>query len=161
VDNERSNRLVLRRYTEADIPLMVDETELFCKTHPFYRRLPFQRDKLEFILNNNITNMLFCCFLVADVDNVIAGMAATIAQYAIADRSYSEDIFFFVKPEYRNGRALDMLLEGYISWAHDRKVFDVRASYTGGKSDIAMDKIMSKHGMDRFGTLYAKIIGDQ
>lgn len=158
MDNELSNRLVLRRYTQRDISSMVEQTEVFCKTHPFYRRVPFKREKLTWLLENNLTNMLFCCFIITDIDEVVAGMAAMLTGYAMSEEQFAEDIFFFVRPEYRNGRALDMLLDGYIRWAHDRKVFDVRASYTGGKSDVAMDKIMSKHGLDRFGTLYSKIV---
>lgn len=158
MDNELSNRLVLRRYRVEDIPNMVDQTEMFCKTHPFYKRVPFKREKLTWLLNNNLTNMLFCCFVVFDVDEIIGGMAAMLTGYGMSDKLFSEDIFFFIKPEYRNGRALDMLLEAYIEWAKDRKVFDVRASYTGGKNDEAMDRIMKKHGLERFGTLYSRIL---
>ena len=153
--SKRPERIVVRRYTEDDIQEMVKSTAEFCAVHPFYKTIPFSSEKLTSVLQKNITNTLFFCDVATLNDRIIAGLAAMLTGYAMSETYFSEDIIGYVIPSARGGIAIYRLIDEYVKWSIERRVHDMRISYTGDKED-EFKKLMARHGFVLFGSLYTR-----
>jgi hypothetical protein len=133
----------------------------FCAQHPHYSKIPFSREKLRHILSYNLSNAKMFCEIVwkgaagAATSERIAGMAGMTTGYAMSDNIFSQDIFHFVKPEYRGSMAFPMLIGAYIQWSQSVGALNATLSYTGEKEE-ALTRVLKKWGFDHFGTLYVK-----
>jgi hypothetical protein len=147
--------LKLQRYQLSDIPEMVDATEEFCRGHPFYSGVPFSRRKLATLLEDNIDNKKMFCELVWKGGDRIAGMAGMVSGYAMSEERFTQDIFHFVKEEYRGSVAFPMLIGAYIQWSQSMGAWNAVLSYTGEKV-APLTRILKKWGFEHFGETYTK-----
>lgn len=152
-------RLILRRYAKEDIAYMIKRTKEFCLQHPLYATVPFSDARLEFMLNSNVTNMLFYCMVVEQINDdgtkqLIAGMGAMLCSFAMSEAKYSDDIFLFVVPEARTYGAAGQLIDAYAQWAMDRKAVIIRITYTAMLNPEGFTKLMERHKFVQSGLMF-------
>lgn len=148
----------VQRYIKEQIPYMIRRTKEFCEQSPLYSMIQFNAEKMEFILNSNITNSLFHCDVVVNEDDPtntpIGGMGAQLFSFAMSHSLYSDDMFLFVVPEARGYGAADMLVKAYKEWAFSRKVIFARITYTAMVNPEGFAKLMERNNFEVMGQMY-------
>ena len=115
----------LRRFTEADIPGMIDMGG-HMHAESAFARLDYCPEKCRdlglFYLNNPET----CFAAVAEQDGRLVGMfMGYVTEYYFGRERLAHDILWYVLPEVRGSRAGLMLLKAFEDWAKERGVSEV------------------------------------
>jgi len=149
----------IRRYTVEDVPIIVHNIEVYCANHPFYKTLKFSREKLIWVLDQNKDNEDFYANLaVHPSDGPVAGLGAMTSGYAISQERYSQDIFQFVKNEYRDGKAWNMLITDFVNWSASKGLHNAQLSFTDRSRDAVLARALERWGFTYLGPKYIKVL---
>lgn len=146
--------MIIRRYTEADIPNMVEHIDNALRVTQF-RDLHFSNQKMRSLLESNVKNSQFFAALATDDDGIIiGGICAAIQQFIFSYDVLSVDFFFYVTPTNRKLRVATGLVEQYVAWAKERKVKRIQLSNSMGVEIERFAMLATKLGFEQMGTIH-------
>lgn len=151
-----TRKTYLRRYTEADIPDLVEAACQYVPMLPNYRGVSVDRTRVEFILRNNVNNdaVISVFILVNEENQLVGGIMAYCVQLLFSWELVTNDIFLYIKPEYRSIVNLQKLSCAYRDWAIARGAKLIQASHTGGLHEEGMERYLKSMGFEPVGKLY-------
>jgi GNAT superfamily N-acetyltransferase len=146
----------VRRYTEIDIPGIIDHAAREIPKLPNYKGVVVDPSRIKFMLDQNINNDgYFMTFvLLNEREELVGGIGAYCVTMAFSWDRVCNDIFLFILPEYRTLPNALKLIAAYRDWALARKATIIGATYTGGGNDEGMDKLLKVAGFEPIGKLY-------
>lgn len=146
----------VRRYTEDDIPKLVEYIGDFLKESPNYRGLSYDPVKMGRFLSNNTPNQLFCCNLAVDNDGeILAGICAKAELFVFSNDVQIADLILYHRPIHRSVRCIDALIQSYAEWARLRHPDRVLIGATTGIPGESFGKLVNRHGFREIGRVYA------
>lgn len=144
---------MIRRYTEADIQVMINHIQGHHLKSQF-KDLHFDRNKMLDLLTGNIKNSLFFCNIV-DLDGVVSGgFCATLARFIFNHDVFAEDHFFYMDEKHRGATEAVALLESYVEWAKNRRAKRVRLMNVSGIKPELFAKFAERHGFKLIGSVH-------
>lgn len=144
----------IRRYTEVDIPRMLDHIELGLSITQF-KDIHFSREKMGRLLESNISSKLFIAALaVTDDDTIIGGICAAVQQFIFSYEVLAQDYFFYVVPGNRGKGVSTALVEVYVEWAKERGVRRIQLSNSMGMNIERFAQMAVKLGFEQMGTIH-------
>lgn len=146
--------MIIRRYTEADIPKMLNHIEIGLSVTQF-RDIYFSREKMQRLLEHNINNSQFIAALaVFDDGEIIGGICGAVQQFIFSYEALAQDYFFYVTPGSRGKGVSTALVEAYVEWAKERKVKRIQLSNSMGTSIERFAQLAVKLGFEQMGTIH-------
>lgn len=145
----------MRPYQVKDIEFITEMCMNSIPDLPNYKGTNPSRERIRFLLQNNLTNAMFLCLIVVDpeTDRPVGGIAAWAAPMMLGTEIVTQDVYLYVKPEWRSLKALRMLLRGYVEWGQARGATLIQGSFTSG-IDNRFGAILEREGFVPVGTLY-------
>lgn len=153
----------MRPYTLDDIPFLIAGAQKYVPQLPNYTNIIVSEKRLDYVLRNNLGNAsYFQCWVL--VDNNTGELVGAVAGYCVmAIISFdlvANDIFLFVKEEWRSLRNCVMLMVAYKDWAKARGAKLIMSTHTGGYEPELMDKLMIRQGYMRAGSQWMLRLDD-
>lgn len=149
-----TREVTFRTLELGDIPAVV---ELIAQEVPAlhaYQGLSVSKKRIEYVLENNLTNASFMCVLAIGGGKVVGGVAAMVTMLAFSIDAVAQDLFFFVKPEWRSLYTANQLIDRYVTWARARRAVLITASHTAGVESERMEKLLTRRGFEVVGQNY-------
>lgn len=152
----RDKNTTLRRYGMSDIPYIADVAAREVPKLPNYAGVVVDRSRVTALLEQNVNNDgYFVTFLlVNDVGEIVGGIGGYCVTMAFSWDRVTNDVFFFILPEWRTLPNALKLMRAYLNWALARKATIIGATYTGGGNDEGMDRLIRSIGFEPIGKLY-------
>lgn len=149
---------MIRRYGVEDIPQMLDAVGVFLGKSETYKRTHYKRDKLRYMLEQNVRNNRFFCNVgIEDVEGkevVIGGLCAQVHEYTFSKEIYAADHIFYITEDRRGLRLATDLVEGYVEWAKKRGARECRLANSTGYKVEAYGKLCERLGFTNLGPIY-------
>lgn len=143
----------IRRYTKADIPVLVERTKQGLQNF-HYAKVSYDAGKVSDLLNGNLRNpTFFCHVIVNDDDEPIGGLVAHICEYMTSREVYAQDLILFV-PTGGGHKFTDVLqlLYRYVKWAKDWGARQVRLDQSTGHKMEKFAALAKRAGFHQIGT---------
>lgn len=151
------NETFIRRYTDEDIPLLVEAVAREVPQLPHYEGISVDPERIKFLLHNSCKDeSAFMVALLCDshTKQVVGGVGAYCVTMLLSNEKATNDIFLFIVPQWRSLTNAMKLIKAYKEWAHRRKAKIIGATHTGGYRSSAMDALLKQAGFKPVGTLY-------
>lgn len=97
----------VRRYVTSDIPKILD-------------LIKGPRDRIKFILENNVRNSLVFCNVMIDFGDLVGVLLAKLDGETIGRGEV-----FYISPEYRQEEDINEFIESYLNWGRERNAMYV------------------------------------
>lgn len=150
-----TEKVEFRILTAEMIPAVVEMVAKAVPELPAYKNMRVSRERIEFVLRNNLNNALFFCLIACDSHGVPhGGIAGMVTMTSFSMDMVANDIFFYVEEEYRSLHAANHLFAAYTKWAQARKCVLIMASHRSGERGDAIGRILQRHGYVPVGTNY-------
>jgi len=160
---EATNKeLTIRTYQAKDVQIVLDMLMRALPQLPNYAMIKPDRDRILYVLNNNIDNALsFCGWVVCDTQDIPRGCGAGWCVMNLMSKDLvSDDVFLWIEPEYRSLRSVNLLIQTYVEWARARGAKLIRASHTGGsfpkgsREAELYNSLLERNGFKEVGSVY-------
>jgi hypothetical protein len=152
------DRTTIRCMRADDMTNVLDHIVTGVKELPHYKGVRIDRDRVEFLLKQQLTSKDESAFwirlLVNEKDEPIGGAAAYCVTLLLSWEKMCNDVFLYVAPEWRTLGNVMKIINAYKKWALARKPAIIGASHTGGYKREAMDRLLNGAGFREVGTLY-------
>lgn len=149
---------MIRRFRTEDIPEMLDVIHEFLGKSGNYKRIKFHRDKVRYMLSQNVNNSRFFCNvgveMVNDDEKIIGGLCAQVFEYSFSKEIYTADHLFYITEDRRGLRLATDLVEGYVEWAKKRGARECRLANSTGYKVEAYGKLCERLGFENLGPMY-------
>jgi len=154
--------LTLRALRIEDIPQMVQLAVEGLPQLPNYRMITPVPERIEYLLRNNIQNAASTqIWVMCDAHTVIqGGGGGWCVPNLLSYDMVADDIFMWIRPEYRTFKSSALLIRTYLDWAKARGAKLIRASHTGGswpkgsKEEKMFSLLLQKFGFKEGGTIF-------
>lgn len=145
--------MLIKRYTEADIPKTIELCEQALANSQF-SDIYFSYEKMEDRLRSNLRNSQFFLNLAFDNDEVVGGLCASVYPFIFSYDVIAKDEIFYVIPNKRSLRVATALVAGYVEWAKLRKVKRIQLANSMGGNVEGFSKLATKLGFELVGTIH-------
>lgn len=137
----------IRTATATDAPELVEMGRDFFDESPLAKLTEFDEATFQLTIINLLTQSTGGVVLVIDTGESLVGMAACVFYplYFNMSAICSQEIFWFVKPEWRNGLGTALLDELERESARNGANIFMTASLSGNK-DRALDRVYRRRG---------------
>lgn len=146
---------MIRRYTEEDIPAMLDIIARFLSESPNYYNVAYARGKMNDMLLNNVNRKSFFCDLAFDGNDLLGGLCADTYEYSFSHEAFGADLLFYITESKRSLRLATGLVDNYVQWGKDRKLREVRLASTTGIEPARFGKLCEHLGFKPLGSIYS------
>lgn len=163
IKTKTGQTIVIRRYTEADIPQMLDTVEAFLKQDRFigyenhYKGIDFDRQKVYNILKSKLDDHSFFTNVVIDEDGkILGGLTGQITSYIFSRETVAQDWLFYFDPNFTNLTVLFALIKTYVDWAERFGVREVQLASSTGFKEQHFERLMKYIGFKPFSCGYSR-----
>lgn len=144
-----------RAYQPEDIEQIVDIVVRELPGLPNYRDVVPARDRIHYLMANNLTNAQFMCtVLVTSDEQVVGGIAGYCTPAMFSWETVAQDVFLWIDPQHRSLLNAEALIKAYTNWAKARNAKIITGSFTSGYEPALMDKMLRRIGFEYVGNLY-------
>lgn len=150
-------------YTAADVDDMVEAIGVGLQELPLYCQSEYDADRVRLTLLANLTQdarsaMSFVCFVLCDPDTnkTVGGVALYALPGYVTRDIFVNDIFFYVKPEWRTLRNATKLVLAGKDWGLMRgaKPFHIRYTVTNTYKLEGLGKLLARLDFVPIGAIY-------
>lgn len=146
---------MIRRYTEEDIPAMLDIIARFLSESPSYYNVHYARGKMDALLKAGVNKKSFFCDLAFDGDTLLGGLCADTYEYSFSHEVFGADLLFYITESKRSLRLATGLVDNYVQWGKDRKLREIRLASTTGIEPARFGKLCEHLGFKLLGSIYS------
>lgn len=148
---------MIRAASSDDIPELVAMAAAMHAESPVYRSVPFVSEDMAAFLMVRLENDMGRIFIYIK-DGAIAGMVGGMLVPFMFNFSegFAADFGFYVRPEYRGGRILWLLLLEFETWARERGFKRFKLGESTGVASEIVGQLLNKLGYNQSGTVFSK-----
>ncbi|GAA4647919.1 hypothetical protein GCM10023116_01810 [Kistimonas scapharcae] len=148
---------VIRRMEVADVRRVVEMGHSL-RNESRYAEYDFNFDRATDFVARHVSSDTYAGFLL-EVEGEIVGVLLAYSTYIYFGHDVvAQESAFFIEPEYRGKKYLELLVNAYLKWAHKQ---GAKCAYLGVTTGVNEDRTVAsleKHGFHRFGSLLRRKI---
>jgi len=155
----RPNRQVLkvRRYTEADIPIIRGKVMVEVPKLPHYVGIKVDARRVDQLMYDGLKHedKFMARVLVTPEDRIVGGICGYCVTQLLSFDKMTGDIFLYIDPEWRSLPNVLKLMMAYRDWGIAQGATIISATQTGGYKQDALGKLLERYGdYVPIGTIY-------
>lgn len=114
--------LKVRRYVSSDIGQILE----LARRASIDARVPFRAERLKFILDNNVKNLLIGIFVLVELSDIVGVLIVQMRKSVMNDDMMAYDEIFHLAPGYQDG--INLIYHEYKDWARERGCSEIKMS---------------------------------
>lgn len=163
IKTKTGQTIVIRRYTEEDIPQMLSIIETFLAEDRFmgyenhYKGIDFDKQKVYNILKSRIDDHSFFTNIVINEDGkILGGLCGQIVPYIFSRETVANEWLFYFDPKFTNLTVLFALIKSYVDWAERCGVREVQLCSSTGFKEKHFENLMTYIGFKPYMSGYSR-----
>jgi len=149
--------LVVRKYTEADIPIIRGKVMVEVPKLPHYEGVKVDARRIDQLMYDGLRHedRFMARVLVTPDNTIVGGICGYCVTQLLSYDKMTGDIFLFIDPEWRSlPNALKLML-AYRDWGIAQGATIVAATQTSGYKEEVLGKLLQRYGdYEPVGTIY-------